>query len=265
MKKTAIISDIHANYEALKTVLLYCENNNIDKIVNLGDVVGYGPDPQLCLDALNAVTVPVIKIMGNHEHMLLAHTNKRLIDQEKYIADISRFEDGYVCSDSNMFFSHTGIVGSENVGLWGYLNSPDKILECIKTSDYFVSFYGHTHRHRISYYCPQSEIFRDELLPEKHSYSLNKNLRYYVNVGSVGQARANKTEASFAVLIEEEKTFLLEFHHLNYNSFRTYKKMLEKNFDKSQALYLLREKWRRALYGGVINGRLRIHWKGFDR
>ena len=47
--KVAVLADIHANLEALEAVLIAAENERVDRVVCLGDVVGYGPDPIGCI------------------------------------------------------------------------------------------------------------------------------------------------------------------------------------------------------------------------
>jgi predicted phosphodiesterase len=63
--KRAIISDIHGNFEALTAVLGRIGDLNIDEIVCLGDIIGYGPDPILCLDKV--IEVSSLTILGNHD------------------------------------------------------------------------------------------------------------------------------------------------------------------------------------------------------
>src|ERR1043166_3015854 len=65
----AIISDIHSNLEALKTVLADIDRRGINRIFCLGDVIGYGPDPAACLD-LVAERVEFC-LCGNHDHAVL--------------------------------------------------------------------------------------------------------------------------------------------------------------------------------------------------
>ena len=48
--RTALISDIHSNLSALETVLADIDSRGVDRILSLGDIVGYGPDPKECVD-----------------------------------------------------------------------------------------------------------------------------------------------------------------------------------------------------------------------
>lgn len=68
----ALISDIHANLEALCEVLNDIDNRAVDEIVCLGDVVGYGPDPEACVDFIMGRTAFTLK--GNHDYALIHGT-----------------------------------------------------------------------------------------------------------------------------------------------------------------------------------------------
>ena len=63
--RTAIVSDIHGNLEALEAVLSDIENQKCDRIVCLGDVIGYGPNPCECLDSVMKMDACVL---GNHDY-----------------------------------------------------------------------------------------------------------------------------------------------------------------------------------------------------
>lgn len=65
----AVISDIHANFEALCTVMGDIKDRNVETVVCLGDIVGYGPDPEKCTDLV--MQEAHLAIMGNHDFALL--------------------------------------------------------------------------------------------------------------------------------------------------------------------------------------------------
>jgi diadenosine tetraphosphatase ApaH/serine/threonine PP2A family protein phosphatase len=66
----AVISDLHSNIEALQAVIDDIRGHKIDRIIVLGDVVGYGPNPRECLEMVLELKPEVI-LMGNHEHALV--------------------------------------------------------------------------------------------------------------------------------------------------------------------------------------------------
>ena len=67
--RTAVISDIHGNLEALEAVLKRIEKERVDEIVCLGDIVGYGPNPNECLSLIRSTCVLVV--LGNHDEWVL--------------------------------------------------------------------------------------------------------------------------------------------------------------------------------------------------
>ena len=67
--RTAIISDIHGNLEALKTVLADIDRRGVDEIVCLGDILGYGPDPTQCVDLVAERCT--WSLLGNHDYAVL--------------------------------------------------------------------------------------------------------------------------------------------------------------------------------------------------
>ena len=67
--KRAVISDIHGNLEALRVVMEDIAEQNISRIVCLGDIVGYGPNPVECLDLI--MRRSDVTILGNHDQATL--------------------------------------------------------------------------------------------------------------------------------------------------------------------------------------------------
>ncbi|MCK4600893.1 MAG: metallophosphoesterase, partial [Phycisphaerae bacterium] len=76
----AVISDIHSNTLALTAVLDDIAQRNVDKIFCLGDVLGYGPEPKECLDAV--MSKATVTLMGNHDFAVLYEPNKFNIGAE---------------------------------------------------------------------------------------------------------------------------------------------------------------------------------------
>jgi predicted phosphodiesterase len=70
------MSDIHGNYEALKSVIYDLSNKKVDKLICLGDVVGYGPQPHKCIKVLRKLGVPTIR--GNHDAAIIGETDWNL-------------------------------------------------------------------------------------------------------------------------------------------------------------------------------------------
>ena len=71
--KIAVIADIHANLEALEAALIAIEREGIDRVICLGDIVGYGPDPLGCIYRLQEVEALVL--LGNHDQAIINPKN----------------------------------------------------------------------------------------------------------------------------------------------------------------------------------------------
>ena len=67
--RVAVISDIHANLEALEAALIAIERESIDQVICLGDIVGYGPDPLGCIYRLQEVEA--LGLLGNHDQAVI--------------------------------------------------------------------------------------------------------------------------------------------------------------------------------------------------
>jgi len=73
--RLAVISDIHGNIEAFRQTLADIKNSDVDLIVNLGDSVGYGPEPEAVLSAIQ--DEGIVNILGNHEKAIIDKTYRR--------------------------------------------------------------------------------------------------------------------------------------------------------------------------------------------
>jgi len=80
MKKIAVFSDIHGNLQALESIIKDIETKNIDEIICLGDVIGFGPSPKECLDKIICSRIKMVK--GNHEIYQFNTSYNNLSDNE---------------------------------------------------------------------------------------------------------------------------------------------------------------------------------------
>lgn len=227
----AIISDIHSNLEALNAVLKHIKNRNIKKIICLGDIVGYGPNPQECLRiVMDSVDVC---LKGNHDEAAIEGAflfNRRAKasiewtqieiknspDKEKLWNYLSQLPLLY--TEDNYLFVHASpldptsdyILGSETT------TKPEKyknIFSAFKS----ILFIGHTHVP-----CVITEDLNIENL-EDLNYRYNyTNQKAIINVGSVGQPRDKDTRASYLEVIDD----MFFFHRIEYDIDETRRKIL---------------------------------------
>jgi len=254
----AVISDIHGNFEALSSVMRSIEREGIRRIICLGDIVGYGTDPELCWHVVKQRCDIILE--GNHEAIL---TGKCSSDDcsdlgkisaewtQNNVSDEIKAELGKLCishHESGMDFYHSA---PDNNYRWKYLNETNDILDCFKDCSGIV-FYSHTHRPRITV-ISDGDLLDDRLITSSEVIKTVSGTRYYINVGSVGQQRDAITNAAYVIFRTVGNDRYIEFCRIPYNSYKTYKKTLHQGCGASVAKYLIREPWRRKIYALLNN------------
>jgi predicted phosphodiesterase len=201
----AIISDVHSNLEALESVFAEIDRRGIKKVFFLGDAVGYGPNPNECVELICRRCE--VALAGNHDWGVLGLTEIRFFNS--YAKAAIEWTKG-VISDENRRrisdFPLTRQVKAESLFLvhstpkdpeeWHYLIT---LWDAEINFSYFsgpLCFLGHTHRPSIIERLPSGE-----LLAHSGSAEIRKGSRYIVNAGSVGQPRDGDPRACM-VLVE---------------------------------------------------------------
>ena len=201
--KTAVISDVHSNIEALTAVFSELEDAAIERVICLGDIVGYGADPEECLRLIKEKCDEVVA--GNHdcavhdfeEHSLLNSYAAEAIDWTRSL--LSDEWKSYLESlpmkfeENNVVYVHSSPHKPEN---WSYIVSREDALHEFRYFRGSAAFIGHSHKTGI--YCHDGDSFDDEVM-------LKQNKRYIINVGSVGQPRDGNSNAAYAVYDETMK------------------------------------------------------------
>lgn len=178
--RIGLISDIHGNYEALKTVLAALDELNVTEIYCLGDVVGYYPQVNECCNELRNRNIP--SLMGNHDWYM---AGGGFCLRSKSVNDCIEYQRTIISKENLDWirtFSVQKIMGDIRMVHGGWGDPIDEYLQ--PTEAYFANiegrifFSGHTHV---------------QLLQQ---YSDGKT---YCNPGSVGQPRDGDPRAAFAV------------------------------------------------------------------
>jgi len=221
----AIISDVHANLEALEVVLRDVKKRGIDEILFLGDAVGYGPNPNECVELLKKNCR--ILLAGNHDWAAIGLTDIQYFNeyakaailwtQEVLTPDSRKFiETLPVTKDvkkANMLLVHSTPKEPE---AWHYLLT---LWDAEINFHYFhhrVCVIGHSHLPFVIERVPSGEM-----ITYKSETRLGKNERYIINTGSVGQPRDRDPRACYAIFSDDT----LEFVRLEYAVEKTQKKM----------------------------------------
>lgn len=192
--RTAFISDIHGNLAALQIALEDIKTQSVDRIVCLGDIVGYGPNPNECVALVKQVSE--LTVVGNHDYAALGRidtlgfneyaraaadwTTDNLTDSTKtFLEDLpmTKLLDG-------ILLVHASPKDPER---WTYVLSYQEAKRQFGGFTERLCFIGHSHLPVVI------EEYGDDInalsFPEDIPLRLHRDRRYLVNVGSVGQPR----------------------------------------------------------------------------
>ena len=234
--RIGIFSDVHANIEALTTVLDAYESERIDKYVCIGDTVGYGASANECCDLIRGLAA--FTILGNHDAAVAGRMDySYYYDAARHALDMhSRILSPenmawlkslpYEVRDGHVTFCHGSPINLEE---FEYIFSTEQAARCLDIWEDLstVTFIGHSHLCK-SFALTRDEVY--EVVAEK--FVLRPEHRYIVSVGSVGQPRDYDNRASYTIYDTEEKTF--EFKRVAYDIDTAAQKIfasdLERNF-----------------------------------
>jgi predicted phosphodiesterase len=225
--KYGILGDIHANLEALQTVIEFAEGQGVKQFLSVGDIVGYGANPKECIEIVNELNIPVVA--GNHDYAVAGKLDVEFFNS--YAKQAVLWTREAIGKDWLEWLSNIKLVNVYNeiiTLVHGSLNFPDMFdyiqtsydahlsLEMLKTR---VCFLGHSHV-PISFFSGPAV-----------SYSMQQEIdmrgfeKVLINVGSVGQPRDENSKAAFAIFDDEEDK--VEIHRLEYDVDKAAQKILD--------------------------------------
>jgi predicted phosphodiesterase len=195
-----VLSDIHANLTALEAVI--ADAGEFDAVWCLGDIVGYGPDPEECLAAVRALP-GLVCVLGNHDAAMIGEIDAQAFNPE---ARLSIEWTRKVVSEDNLAFTAdlpkytavdrvTIVHGSPRAPTYEYLLHPYTATLNFAYFETDFSFFGHTH---IPTLFKLKNGYADLFVLEgTGAFTLEPRLM--INPGSVGQPRDRDPRASYAV------------------------------------------------------------------
>jgi diadenosine tetraphosphatase ApaH/serine/threonine PP2A family protein phosphatase len=208
-----ILSDVHGNLEAFQAVIEDMRAEKADQIAFLGDVVGYGADPNECLSLLRNLTEWVIA--GNHDYGAVGLTD---IDVFNPVARSAILWTREELSEENQAYLRRLLLFRKNGSVtfvhatpnqpeeWYYLFTFPEAEEAFLSLSGDIAFVGHSHRPLILAKAGSGEV--EAVNPEEAI--LKPGVRYIINVGSVGQPRDGHPEAAYGLYDEDTKKFRLK-------------------------------------------------------
>jgi predicted phosphodiesterase len=237
--KIAILGDIHGNLEALEAVLIAVGREGANRVICLGDIVGYGPDPLGCIYRLQEVEADLV--LGNHDQAILFPEKIRSFNPFArpsllHAHEIIGVDERSFLKKSTMqlemdgaIFSHANPIAPEE---WEPLFMHRKISWCMDHLEHTMAFVGHTHHAMI--HCKM----RSRTLALTSSTVAIGPHQYLVNPGSVGQPRDGDWRASYALW--DLAGGYVELQRVEYAVKRTKEKMLNLGYPDFTAQRLVK-------------------------
>lgn len=239
----AILSDIHANLEALTACLAHAQRRGADHFAFLGDHVGYGADPHACLDIVRAhATEGAVVLRGNHDDAALGG----LCDDMNFVAreavvwtrkQLSAEEQAFLAAlpysveQDKRLFVH---ASAHEPQAWEYIAGESAAARCLAACSASIVFAGHVHqpmlyyssRERVAAFVPQPGV----------SVPLSAGRRWLALAGSVGQPRDGNPAAAY--LLYDVAHRLLSSHRVPYDWMRAAHKIRAAGLPESLATRL---------------------------
>ncbi len=214
--KIGVISDIHGNLQALESVLESIYSHGIKELYCLGDIIGYGADPEACIKLIQKYAK--FTIIGNHEAALLGKFDLNKFNPKAKAA--LKWTGNHLSSDSLNYISsleyihknrdftlvHGSLIKPEN---FKYIKNEEIAEENLKICSTVLCFFGHTHKPQIFHQVDNQTIIE------------NKDEFYYqdgpilANPDSVGQPRGEDLRTSYLIWDKLEQK--IERFRLNYD------------------------------------------------
>lgn len=229
----AIISDIHSNLEALQKTVEIIHTMNINTVVCLGDIVGYGANPKECIKTVSELT-PYI-MMGNHDQ---ASADIRCLENFTPYARVAAVWTNNILSESErekllslpmsleiegITFVHASPYKPDE---WNYIATEEEAFFNFQHMKTDICFIGHSHIAKIY----TNDYDSMDTYNNSLSTKLTKGKKYIINPGSVGQPRDLDWRSSFGIF--DTITYQFEFVRSEYNVKTAANKILAANLPK---------------------------------
>jgi predicted phosphodiesterase len=202
-----ILSDIHSNIQALRTVLRYARRRTFLRYVLLGDLVGYGANPNETLDLIRQLA-PLVAVRGNHDQACVipgielafslparsavTWTRARLsAENVRFLEDLPR---GPVAVGQDYQIAHGSPLDED-----AYLLHPREALQAFDGFRQQLCFFGHTHLAEGYELDERAQRLSHLTFEPGEWFQLRDGCRYLVNPGSVGQPRDRDPRLAFMV------------------------------------------------------------------
>jgi predicted phosphodiesterase len=227
-----LLSDLHSNLEALDSCLELAKGT-YEQVLCLGDLVGYGPDPNAIIERLKPIATVIIR--GNHDR---ACTGDPVAAEFNPLARLATEWTRDALTPDNFGFLRSlpagpvqldgfQIVHGSPLDEDDYILGPGQAFPLLRSPETQTVCFGHTHYQGGFMLSPQGRFQEIHVPLKKDGLVLTLRLqdqgRYLVNPGSIGQPRDGDQRAAFAVL--DSGQHVVDYFRASYNLSKTQEKM----------------------------------------
>lgn len=205
--RALVLSDLHANAEALRAVLSHVRRKKFDAVICLGDFVGYGAEPNQVLDSMRSLKGRKLYIRGNHDRIVAGQEEGGAFNAAARVA--AQWTQEHLSPPNRRFLERLPLGPIQRGEILLCHGSPDDedeyLFHDLHASRVFeqteapIVLFGHTHLPAI-FSIDQRGTVRGSLVQGDATFRLDGARRFLINPGSVGQPRDRNPRASFVIL-----------------------------------------------------------------
>lgn len=237
-----VISDVHANLTALEAVLEDADQVDFEAVWCLGDLVGYGPDPNECIETVHGLS-NLVCLIGNHDQAALGKIPlERFNEDAREAADwtqrqLTEPNEAYLLSLPSRvsFDNYTLAHGSPRQPVWEYILDPHTAHMNFEAFETDYCLVGHSHLPLVFYRSLNNGDTEIRTVPRQEALQMEP--RMILNPGSVGQPRDMDPRAAYAFLDTESCSWLPK--RVEYDITQVQRRMIEAGLPERQALRLM--------------------------
>jgi len=221
--KLALVTDLHANREAVTAVLAHARAQGAQRHAFLGDFVGYGADPRWVVDRMREhIAQGAIAVLGNHDAAVVQGALPSMVPEARQVVEWTRAQlDAeqlaflaalpMSVSDGEMLFVHANAYAP---AAWDYIVSRSEAVRSLQATAARYTFCGHTHVPALYHLTPTGKS--GEFAPTPGvAIPLSEQRRWLAIPGSAGQPRDRNPAACYAIFDTTERA--LTFHRVPYD------------------------------------------------
>jgi diadenosine tetraphosphatase ApaH/serine/threonine PP2A family protein phosphatase len=221
--RIALLSDIHANLEALEACLAHARKQGATRFAFLGDFVGYGADARAVVEIVaREVAAGALAVKGNHDEAvevassyfndaalaaILWARETLTVEQKEFLATLPM-----VVRDGDICLVHASAAAPAR---WNYIDSPAEARHSLDATDAIYTFCGHVHDQSLYFEGAEGRMRKFRPIPGT-AIPVGSHRRWLATVGTVGQPRDNNPAAGYSLFDREQRE--LTFHRVAYDA-----------------------------------------------